>query len=130
MVESIINQVENMSEVGKLEGYNGNILRLGKLILHDYLIVYEGKGIKKGKERYVFLFEQAMILSEIITNKRRKSEILKYIYKNHIKVSLTFRLLARIQGRTCKLIHYLPFLVYPFSVIRFCLLNVIFFDCF
>ena len=79
-----------MSEVGKLEGYNGNVLRLGKLILHDYLTVYEGKTVKKGKERYVFLFEQAMILSEIITNKRRKSETLKYIYKNHIKVRYIF----------------------------------------
>ncbi|EDV26943.1 uncharacterized protein TRIADDRAFT_54394 [Trichoplax adhaerens] len=87
LVESIIVQVEYMSEVGKLEGYDGNILRLGKLLLHDYLTVYEGKAIKKGKERYVFLFEQAMILADTITNKRRKSETLKYIYKNHIKMN-------------------------------------------
>ncbi|KAI5636984.1 rhoGEF domain-containing protein [Phthorimaea operculella] len=78
----------DMMDVGRLQGFTGNITAQGKLLLQEPLVVSEvgGSGSDKGKELHVFLFEQCVIFSEAVG---RKSQFTSptYHYKGHVQVN-------------------------------------------
>ncbi|CAL9703022.1 unnamed protein product [Knipowitschia caucasica] len=78
----------DMMNVGRLQGFEGKITALGKLLLQDTFIVTEQDSsiLSRIKERRVFLFEQLVIFSEPI-DKKKGFSIPGYIFKNSIKVS-------------------------------------------
>jgi len=56
----------DMMMVGRLQGFDGKITAQGKLLLHGQLYCCTELGKKEFKEFQVFLFEQAIIFSEIV----------------------------------------------------------------
>uniref|UniRef100_A0A8C6SW79 Rho guanine nucleotide exchange factor 25 n=1 Tax=Neogobius melanostomus TaxID=47308 RepID=A0A8C6SW79_9GOBI len=78
----------DMMNVGRLQGFEGKITALGKLLQQDTFTVTEQDSglLSRAKERRVFLFEQLVIFSETIDRKKGFS-IPGYIFKNSIKVS-------------------------------------------
>ncbi|XP_056606995.1 rho guanine nucleotide exchange factor 25 [Triplophysa dalaica] len=78
----------DMMNVGRLQGFEGQLNGQGKLLQQDTfsLIENENSLLSRPKERRVFLFEQLVILSEPIDRKKGFS-LPGYIYKNSIKVS-------------------------------------------
>ncbi|KAI7807288.1 rho guanine nucleotide exchange factor 25 [Triplophysa rosa] len=78
----------DMMNVGRLQGFEGQLNGQGKLLQQDTfsLIENENSILSRPKERRVFLFEQLVILSEPIDRKKGFS-LPGYIYKNSIKVS-------------------------------------------
>ncbi|KAL8612449.1 hypothetical protein ACOMHN_058577 [Nucella lapillus] len=79
----------DMMQVGRLQGFDGKITAQGNLLLQDTLLIYEVlAGLpQKAKERRVFLFEQIIILSEVIERKKGDFSNASYIYKNSLKVN-------------------------------------------
>ncbi|XP_078619950.1 kalirin-like isoform X2 [Branchiostoma floridae x Branchiostoma japonicum] len=77
----------DMMNIGRLQGFDGNINAQGKLLLHDPMIVSDNSSLLqwKGKERRVFLFEQIVIFSEPLDHKKGLSNP-GYLYKGCIKV--------------------------------------------
>ncbi|KAA0713028.1 Rho guanine nucleotide exchange factor 25 [Triplophysa tibetana] len=78
----------DMMNVGRLQGFEGQLNGQGKLLQQDTfsLIENENSLLSRPKDRRVFLFEQLVILSEPIDRKKGFS-LPGYIYKNSIKVS-------------------------------------------
>lgn len=86
----------DMMCVGRLQGFDGKIAAQGKLLLQGSVQVGDLKESQsnsaasissiKLRERQVFLFEQAVILSETVGAKSAFSNPV-YIYKNHIQVN-------------------------------------------
>ncbi|XP_072306037.1 rho guanine nucleotide exchange factor 25 isoform X1 [Eucyclogobius newberryi] len=78
----------DMMNVGRLQGFEGKITALGKLLLQDTFTVTEQDSsfLSRAKERRVFLFEQLVIFSEPI-DKKKGFSIPGYIFKNSVKVS-------------------------------------------
>lgn len=81
-------------DVGRLQKFEGKITAQGKLLLHGPLLCTEvdsnngNPSIQyKPKELQVFLFEQNIILSEIVGKKTQFTNP-AYIYKTHIQVRL------------------------------------------
>jgi hypothetical protein len=83
----------DMMDVGRLQGFDGKITAQGKLLLHGLLTVSDVQGtvVGKNKELQVFLFEQSIILSEIVGKKTQFTSP-QYIYKTHMQVSLLLSL--------------------------------------
>ncbi|XP_076464280.1 kalirin-like [Babylonia areolata] len=79
----------DMMQVGRLQGFNGKITAQGKLLLQETLLVSEVvAGVpQKAKERRLFLFEQIIIVSEMIERKKGDFSNASYIYKNSLKVN-------------------------------------------
>ncbi|XP_059426807.1 rho guanine nucleotide exchange factor 25 isoform X1 [Carassius carassius] len=78
----------DMMNVGRLQGFEGQMRAQGKLLQQDTFTFIENENsiLSRPKERRVFLFEQLVILSEPID--RKKGFCLSgYIYKNSIKIS-------------------------------------------
>lgn len=77
-----------MMDVGRLQGFAGNITSQGKLLLQETMIVADvsGGGNDRGKELHVFLFEQCIIFSEAIGKKSQFSSP-NYHYKAHLQVN-------------------------------------------
>jgi hypothetical protein len=78
----------DMMDVGRLQGFDGKITAQGKLLLHGLLTVSDVQGtvVGKNKELQVFLFEQSIILSEIVGKKTQFTSP-QYIYKTHMQVN-------------------------------------------
>lgn len=78
----------DMMNVGRLQGFEGKITALGKLLQQDTFTVTEQDSglLSRARERRVFLFEQLVIFSEPI-DKKKGFSIPGYIFKNSIKVS-------------------------------------------
>lgn len=81
-------------DVGRLQKFEGKITAQGKLLLHGPLLCTEVDSnngnpsiVYKPKELQVFLFEQNIILSEIVGKKTQFTNP-AYIYKTHIQVRL------------------------------------------
>lgn len=79
-------------DVGRLQKFEGKITAQGKLLLHGPLLCTEVDSnngnasiVYKPKELQVFLFEQNIILSEIVGKKTQFTNP-AYIYKTHIQV--------------------------------------------
>ncbi|CAE1271113.1 Kalirin,Rho guanine nucleotide exchange factor 25,Triple functional domain protein,Death-associated protein kinase 1,Death-associated protein kinase 3 [Acanthosepion pharaonis] len=80
----------DMMQVGRLQGFDGKLTAQGKLLLQETLLVAEvSEGThSKFRERRVFLFEQIIIFSEVIEEKKKGSFYnANYIYKNTVKVN-------------------------------------------
>lgn len=85
----------DMMQFGRLQGFDGKITAVGKLLLQDTLLVAEmtasGTGPKgkdvKFKERRVFMFEQMILFSEMTEKKRGNHTNAHYLYKNCLKVN-------------------------------------------
>ncbi|CAK1554742.1 unnamed protein product [Leptosia nina] len=75
----------DMMDVGRLQGFTGNIAAQGKLLFQEPLIVSEGTN-DKGKELHVFLFQQCMIFTEPV-GKRTQFTSPTYHYKAHVQVN-------------------------------------------
>ncbi|CAG4942505.1 unnamed protein product [Colias eurytheme] len=75
----------DMMDVGRLQGFTGNIAAQGKLLFQEPLIVSEGSS-DKGKELHVFLFQQCMIFTEPV-GKRTQFTSPTYHYKAHVQVN-------------------------------------------
>ena len=68
-----------------LHSQEGALETLGKILLQDSFVILDPKNLRrKGKERHIFLFEQALLFS-----KERKDSYgkVRYMYKNKMKVS-------------------------------------------
>ncbi|XP_052455773.1 rho guanine nucleotide exchange factor 25-like [Carassius gibelio] len=78
----------DMMNVGRLQGFEGQLRAQGKLLQQDTFTFTENENsiLSRPKERRVFLFEQLVILSEPIDRKKGFS-LPGYIYKNSIKIS-------------------------------------------
>ncbi|XP_047040654.1 kalirin isoform X3 [Helicoverpa zea] len=77
----------NMMDVGRLQGFAGNITAQGKLLIQELMSVADvSGGSDKGKELQVFLFEQCVIFSEPVGKKSQYSSP-AYNYKAHIQVN-------------------------------------------
>ncbi|XP_043098299.1 rho guanine nucleotide exchange factor 25 [Puntigrus tetrazona] len=78
----------DMMNVGRLQGFEGQLRAQGKLLQQDTFTFIENENsiLSRPKERRVFLFEQLVILSEPIDRKKDFS-LPGYIYKNSIKIS-------------------------------------------
>ncbi|CAH1789675.1 unnamed protein product [Owenia fusiformis] len=79
----------DMMQVGRLQGFDGKITAQGKLLHQDTVQVAEvvaGQHLRF-KERRVFLFEQIIIISEVIERKKGAMTNSTYIFKNSIKIN-------------------------------------------
>lgn len=78
----------DMMNVGRLQGFEGQLRAQGKLLQQDTFTFIENENsiLSRPKERRVFLFEQLIILSEPMDRKRGFS-LPGYVYKNSIKIS-------------------------------------------
>ncbi|XP_067936913.1 rho guanine nucleotide exchange factor 25-like [Watersipora subatra] len=82
-------EANDMMNVGRLQGFEGKLTAHGKLLLQDTLPVAEyhpNKTDLKFKERRIFVFEQIIILSEVIESKNALVQP-HYIFKHSIKVN-------------------------------------------
>ncbi|KAL1130551.1 hypothetical protein AAG570_011797 [Ranatra chinensis] len=89
LVMQVVPKTANdMMDVGRLQGFDGKITAQGKLLLHGTLLCAEGTSTTnfKGKELFVFLFEQNIIFSEAVGKKTQFTHPV-YIYKAHIQVN-------------------------------------------
>lgn len=80
----------DMMQVGRLTGFKGRITSQGTLLLQDDILIQEAdtKNSKQSKlvKRHVFLFQQIIIFSEMVTATSRYSYP-KLFHKNDIQVS-------------------------------------------
>ncbi|XP_026331830.1 triple functional domain protein [Hyposmocoma kahamanoa] len=76
----------DMMDVGRLQGFTGNITAQGKLLLQEPLVVSEVSGNDKPKELHVFLFEQCVIFSEAVGKKNQFTSP-TFNYKAHVQVN-------------------------------------------
>ncbi|KYB28884.1 Triple functional domain protein-like Protein [Tribolium castaneum] len=78
----------DMMDVGRLQGFDGKITAQGKLLLHGPLTCTDVQGtvVGKNKDLQVFLFEQSIILSDVVGKKTQFTSP-QYIYKTHIQVN-------------------------------------------
>ncbi|XP_068751668.1 kalirin-like isoform X6 [Montipora capricornis] len=80
---SVPRRANDAMYVNMLYGYDENIDSLGKVVLQDAFTVFDPKQLRrKGKERHIFLFEQALLFSKETKDPEGK---IKYLYKNKIK---------------------------------------------
>ena len=104
----------DMMNVGRLQGFDGNLMAQGKLVKQGLLNVGDAKdspsasassssapnsSSTKFKERQVFLFEQIVILSEAIGSKSQFANQ-TYIYKKHLAVNKMA--IQKVQGDDCR----------------------------
>ncbi|KAL0852357.1 hypothetical protein ABMA28_000558 [Loxostege sticticalis] len=92
-----------MMDVGRLQGFTGNITAQGKLLMQEALTVAElGSGSDKGKELHVFLFEQCVIFSEAVGKKNQYTSP-TYNYKAHVQMNKME--LEEVENKTAFIIH-------------------------
>uniref|UniRef100_A0A8C2G977 Rho guanine nucleotide exchange factor (GEF) 25b n=1 Tax=Cyprinus carpio TaxID=7962 RepID=A0A8C2G977_CYPCA len=94
----------DMMNVGRLQGFEGQLRAQGKLLQQDTFTFIENESsiLSRPKERRVFLFEQLVILSEPIDRKKGFSQQ-GYIYKNSIKVR-SRRECRRLSDDPCRMV--------------------------
>ncbi|XP_030246752.1 obscurin-like, partial [Drosophila navojoa] len=69
--------------ISSIEGYRGNIQKLGRLLLHEPCLVTEKDG--KTHERYCFLFKSRILITKVRKISEKKSI---FILQNIIKLPL------------------------------------------
>ncbi|XP_049885181.1 kalirin isoform X2 [Pectinophora gossypiella] len=95
----------DMMDVGRLQGFTGNITAQGKLLLQEPLQVSDANsGSDKGKELHVFLFEQCVIFSDAVGKKTQFTSP-TYHYKAHVQVNKMD--LEEVEGGNAFIIHSL-----------------------
>lgn len=80
---SVPNRAIDNKFLASIEGYRGNIHKLGRLLTHEWWTVTDKEG--KSKERYIFLFKSRLLVCKV----RRISEDRSvFVLKDIIKVKL------------------------------------------
>ncbi|XP_067020221.1 kalirin-like isoform X6 [Acropora muricata] len=80
---SVPRRANDAMYVNMLYGYDENIDSLGRVVLQDSFTVFDPKQLRrKGKERHIFLFEQALLFSKETKDTDGK---IKYLYKSKVK---------------------------------------------
>lgn len=76
--------------IASIEGYRGNIHKLGRLIAHEWWTVIDKEG--KPKERYLFLFKARILVCKV----RRISEDRSvFVLKDIVRVRTGFVVFSR-----------------------------------
>jgi hypothetical protein len=83
---SVPRQANDAMYLCMIEGFDeGSLETLGKILLQNSFSVFDPKQLrKKGKERHVFLFEQALLFSKEVKDVNGKT---KFAYKSKMKTS-------------------------------------------
>ncbi|XP_049583381.1 kalirin isoform X1 [Syngnathus scovelli] len=86
LMSQVPKRCNDMMNLGRLQGYEGNLINQGKILEQETFYVTEqvGSVLSRAKERRVFLFEQIVIFSELL---HKGSSTPGYQFKNCIKVS-------------------------------------------
>ncbi|XP_023816065.1 triple functional domain protein isoform X5 [Oryzias latipes] len=94
----------DMMNLSRLQGFDGKIETLGRLLLQDTFMVSNPEGVLLGQmtERRVFLFEQMVIFSKPLDQKAALC-LPGFLYRNSIKVSC-LGLEETVEGDRCKFI--------------------------
>ncbi|XP_056611720.1 kalirin isoform X2 [Triplophysa dalaica] len=92
----------DMMNLGRLQGFEGNLIYQGKLLQQETFFVTEQNSgvLSRSKERRVFFFEQIVIFSELL---RKGSSIPGYQFKKSIKVS-SLGLEEHVENDPCKFV--------------------------
>lgn len=84
---NIPHQAIDSKFIASIEGYRGNIHKLGRLIAHEWWTVIDKEG--KPKERYLFLFKARILVCKV----RRISEDRSvFVLKDIVRVSKCYGL--------------------------------------
>lgn len=70
--------------IASIEGYRGNIHKLGRLLTHEWWTVTDKEG--KSKERYIFLFKSRLLVCKV---RRISDDRSVFVLKDIIKVKST-----------------------------------------
>uniref|UniRef100_M3ZSB7 non-specific serine/threonine protein kinase n=1 Tax=Xiphophorus maculatus TaxID=8083 RepID=M3ZSB7_XIPMA len=94
----------DMMNLGRLQGYEGNLANQGKLLQQETFFVTEQDAgvLSRSKERRVFLFEQIVIFSELL---RKGSSTPGYQFKKAIKVT-NLGLEETVDNDACKFVMF------------------------
>ncbi|XP_007569391.1 kalirin isoform X2 [Poecilia formosa] len=94
----------DMMNLGRLQGYEGNLANQGKLLQQETFFVTEQDAgvLSRSKERRVFLFEQIVIFSELL---RKGSSTPGYQFKKCIKVT-NLGLEETVDNDACKFVMF------------------------
>uniref|UniRef100_A0A3B5ME23 Kalirin RhoGEF kinase a n=1 Tax=Xiphophorus couchianus TaxID=32473 RepID=A0A3B5ME23_9TELE len=94
----------DMMNLGRLQGYEGNLANQGKLLQQETFFVTEQDAgvLSRSKERRVFLFEQIVIFSELL---RKGSSTPGYQFKKAIKVT-NLGLEETVENDACKFVMF------------------------
>ncbi|XP_008436614.1 kalirin isoform X2 [Poecilia reticulata] len=94
----------DMMNLGRLQGYEGNLANQGKLLQQETFFVTEQDAgvLSRSKERRVFLFEQIVIFSELL---RKGSSTPGYQFKKSIKVT-NLGLEETVDNDACKFVMF------------------------
>ncbi|XP_043986931.1 kalirin isoform X4 [Gambusia affinis] len=94
----------DMMNLGRLQGYEGNLANQGKLLQQETFFVMEQDAgvLSRSKERRVFLFEQIVIFSELL---RKGSSTPGYQFKKSIKVT-NLGLEETVDNDACKFVMF------------------------
>ncbi|XP_069075741.1 triple functional domain protein isoform X2 [Pleurodeles waltl] len=96
---SVPKRANDAMHLSMLEGFDENIESLGELILQESFQVWDPKTlIRKGRERHLFLFEMAMVLSKEVKDSSGRS---KYIYKSKL-ITSELGVTEHVEGDPCK----------------------------
>ncbi len=68
--------------IASIEGYRGNIHKLGRLLTHEWWTVTDKEG--KSKERYIFLFKSRLLVCKV---RRISDDRSVFVLKDIIKVN-------------------------------------------
>ncbi|KAI8437957.1 hypothetical protein MSG28_010622 [Choristoneura fumiferana] len=75
------NRATDNKFIASIEGYRGNIYKLGRLLTHDWFTVTDADG--KSKERYLFLFKARVLICKV---KRVSDDRSVFVLKDIIKL--------------------------------------------
>ncbi|XP_052748804.1 obscurin isoform X5 [Galleria mellonella] len=78
---SVPNRATDNKFIASIEGYRGNIYKLGRLLTHDWFTVTDAEG--KSKERYLFLFKARILICKV---KKVSDDRSVFVLKDIIKL--------------------------------------------
>lgn len=82
---SVPNRATDNKFIASIEGYRGNIYKLGRLLTHDWFTITDAED--RPKERYCFLFKARILICKV---KRVADDRSVFVLKDIVKVSLMF----------------------------------------
>uniref|UniRef100_A0A2A4JMB9 Hemolin n=1 Tax=Heliothis virescens TaxID=7102 RepID=A0A2A4JMB9_HELVI len=78
---SVPNRATDNKFIASIEGFRGNIYKLGRLLTHDWFTVTDAEG--KARERYVFLFKARVLICKV---KRVSDDRSVFVLKDIVKL--------------------------------------------
>ncbi|KAJ8735221.1 hypothetical protein PYW07_006841 [Mythimna separata] len=80
---SVPNRATDNKFIASIEGFRGNIYKLGRLLTHDWFTVTDAEG--RARERYVFLFKARVLICKV---KRVSDDRSVFVLKDIVKLPL------------------------------------------